>query len=119
MTCPHCAKMAAELAELRSALGLAEMSGAVFAVREALGLSPTTARLVLKLYSAAGRPVEKKALETALTAPGSGQCLKVHIWRIRQLVGADLIETVTGYGYRLSPSGMARVGLIISPKVAA
>ena len=66
--------MAAELAELRSALGLAEMSGAVFAVREALGLSPTTARLVLKLYSAAGRPVEKKALETALTAPGSGQC---------------------------------------------
>ena len=55
MTCSHCTAMAAELAELREAIGLAEMSGSVFAVREALGLSPTTARLVLKLYSAAGR----------------------------------------------------------------
>jgi len=119
MTCPNCASMAAELAELRSALGLAEMSGSVFAVREALGLSPTTARLVLKLYSAAGRPVEKKALDSVLSEGVGGQCLKVHIWRIRQLVGSDLIETVPGYGYRLSPSGMDWVGLIISPKVAA
>lgn len=119
MTCPHCAKMAAELAELRSALGLAEMSGSVFALREALNLSPTTARLVLKLYSAAGRPVEKKALDAVLSKGVGDRCLKVHIWRIRQLVDSHFIETVPGYGYRLSQSGMGWVGLIISPKVAA
>lgn len=119
MTCPNCAKIAAELAELRNAVGLAEMSGSVFAVREALGLGPTTARLVLKLYSAAGRPVEKKALDAVLSKGVGDRCLKVHIWRIRQDVGADFIETVPGYGYRLSPSGMDWVSLIVSPKVAA
>jgi len=111
--------MAAELAELREALGLAETSGAAFALREALGLSPTLARLILKLYSAAGRPVEKKALDAVLSESVGPKCLKVHVWRIRQDQGADFIETVTGYGYRLSSSGMVLVNQVISVKEAA
>lgn len=119
MTCPHCAQTSAELAELRAAIGVAETRGAIPALRDAFGLSPTVARLVLKLYSAAGRPVEKHALDSLLSVGVGSKTLKVHIWRIRQDIGADCIETVPGYGYRLSKAGLDLIFQAVSPQVAA
>ncbi|MEM6422049.1 MAG: winged helix-turn-helix domain-containing protein, partial [Pseudomonadota bacterium] len=73
---------------------------------EPLKLTPTEFRLLHCLIVSADRPCSANELaERAFDNPSAktGSEIPVYIGRLRDKVGKDVIETVRGFGYRLSP----------------
>lgn len=104
--CVDCARYRQEIAELRREYGQTISDAHMVAVRTKFGLTATLTQLVLILFVAgdwvSSRSLEKRFDKTADT-------IKVHICRIRRLVGHDFVETSYAVGYRLSDEGMVRV----------
>ncbi|MDP1598994.1 hypothetical protein [Phenylobacterium sp.] len=108
MSCPQCSKLSRELAGAREMLGLLDGDVAADVIRRRFKLSLMDARILMRLYAAAGRPVQFWALEQELQVE-SRAGLKVHISHIRRSLGGDFVETARDVGYRLSPVGRARI----------
>jgi DNA-binding response OmpR family regulator len=119
MTCPRCETLARELAELRGSIGALEDDSAPTVARR-FRMSFMDARLTMRLYAAAGRSVQTYALEEELLGDDPApETLRVHIYRIRQALGGDAIETVRDVGYRLTPLGRAKIYQTLNQERAA
>lgn len=109
MTCPHCARMKAEIERLRDGLGiLNDLEETALALREHFAITATGANILAQLYAGGGRPVQYWALEQHMKFAQDARTLKAHVWFLRNAVGPDFIETVREVGYRLTPVGRAR-----------
>jgi len=128
MTCDRCAKFADLLAErderiacLEGELGLRANAEAMARLRSVWGVTPAEAQVLMHLHGAQGRLVNEKLIEDALprndhATDRSGYAIvKVYVSRLRTKLGRDVIETVWGRGYKITPEGMAKVEAILSP----
>ena len=71
---------------------------------------PVSARILMTLIENAGRTFPAYTLHTALP-----KVTAAHIATLRQRYGADIIETVTGRGYRVSVATAARLSKEMAP----
>ena len=115
MSCERCAQLEEEVAYLKSELGIAQDGDAVLALKMRFGMTPNTARFLLRLYRANGRVVTRNVLEDTLmhvteTYEGYSDFTKVYAHRARNALGHDTLVTVRGVGYAMSPSGLKRIG---------
>lgn len=102
--CVDCARLKAEIADLKRAYG--QEYPALGPVATALGLTRDQTRIVLILFYAKDW-VSSHTLEARMDS--TFDCLKTHICRIRRLVGREFIETQYAIGYRLSEAARRRV----------
>lgn len=123
MTC-DCEALRDRVAELESELGLrrqAELMHALALVGRELSdrRAPSASRILAALYAAKGRPVSTDNLMRA--APNKGyhederlrNIVSVYVYYLRKALGKDAIETVYGFGYRLSAKGMAQAAAML------
>jgi DNA-binding SARP family transcriptional activator len=75
---------------------------------EAFAIQPRGARILLRLYRAAPRYRATSLLLPELSTPSEGN-LKVAIHNLKKKVGADVITSAAGAGYRLTPVGQDRL----------
>ncbi|MBM6399945.1 response regulator transcription factor [Phycicoccus sonneratiae] len=72
---------------------------------EVLALTPTEMRLFLELAEEPGRVLSRRALLERVWGYGDAEdedhLVTVHVQRLRAKVGAEHVETVRGFGYRL------------------
>lgn len=104
------AELEAEVAWLKSELGLQEESTAIAKLADT-GLTPLEARLVLAMYRTR-RTLSPEVLFDYLPHPSDGADLtivKSAIHRIRRKWGSLSVETVAAVGYRLTTTGEAVV----------
>lgn len=82
------------------------------ALREHLGLRPTGAVILLRLYQAGGRYVttEQLVVTTQTRADDGDNLIKVQIHYMRKQIGRETIAVLPGTGYKLSKQGLALVG---------
>lgn len=124
MTCPHCEDKDDRIAWLESELGLQRTESEIDALRMAFGLTPQQSEIVRALYHAKGRTVSKLQLWDACPPVTAGEdrvpeILNVHVCKIRNILGRDVIHTSWGRGYALTPAGMAKVAPILTPQQVA
>lgn len=86
----------------------------VAAIRKATRLFPAPAAMLLRLYDARGRLISKERLEELVPPVRveervDWKVVDVYMHRIRKVLGFDVIETIWGNGYRLTPLGVAAV----------
>lgn len=133
MTCARCEDLEAEIAYLRSELGLsvdatrvARLTDHLRSFRYAHLRGRTgVARLLLALYDAHGRVLTRPQLLDAIP-PASGdedtrstQLIDALVWGARSALGKDAIVNLWGCGYALSPEGMAKVAEIVGAPTLA
>jgi DNA-binding response OmpR family regulator len=108
--CPRCHELETELAALKASLSKAGLPKVAAVARE-LGLTEVQANIVIRLQRAKGAPVDKDSLSFEVPSDDHSPALiNAHVNNIRKRLGFDFIETIWGRGFRLSASGMARVG---------
>ncbi len=81
------------------------MARAVYRQGERIDVTQREWRVLEALLQRAGRVVSKNDLEALMLGLGgelASNSLEVHISRLRRKLGADVIETVRGMGYRVS-----------------
>ena len=88
-------------------------------LKKRLGLRPTPARIALMLYEANGQPVHSEKLRINRLKPGKNmpddtrmsedKNVSVAIVHTRRVLGSSAIETVWGYGYKMSPLGLEKM----------
>jgi len=81
------------------------MARAVYRQGERIDVTQREWRVLEALLQRAGRVVSKSDLEALMLGLGgelASNSLEVHISRLRRKLGADVIETVRGMGYRVS-----------------
>ncbi len=71
---------------------------------QALCLTPKEHDILLLLIQAGGRPVCRETLNRRLGPDLTSNALEVHVHSLRKLLGRERIETVRGFGYRLTAS---------------
>jgi len=120
VTCGNCEVLRARVHRLERELGLRRRDGAVAALIVRLGVTQMGALILLTLYEAKGRFVQKEhILETTLCANAAS--LRVQIKHIRAKLAPDTIITAAGQwrfpgaGYALSPAGRAAVLAALQP----
>ena len=110
--CIHCAAMADEIAELRSALGLSGRLTEQRAIERTFGLTRQQARLLQALYDAGGKVVPRLTLDSLVLKPeiyeDGSDALKVIVCRVRAKLGHEIIDTAEG-GYAITQAGRAMV----------
>ncbi|HEV2365195.1 MAG TPA: helix-turn-helix domain-containing protein [Caulobacteraceae bacterium] len=103
----------AENAWLRAQLAERAEAEEVAHVACALRLPPTPALLLLFLQRRGHRYTSKAFLDEIFPTDGdegrAPNTWSVHVWRIRRALGFDAVETLWGFGYRLTPTGRARL----------
>ena len=119
--CARCDELLERVAWLESELGI--RNRAEEAVRLGFKLSPSEARILLRLYHAGGRLVTLAQLDDAAPAfdpSGDREYVvgRVYAYRLRMRMGGDTIRGVRGQGYHLSPEGVAAVCAVIQPMAA-
>lgn len=140
MTCPHCTDLlqayerrCADLEEqnawLRRELGYRHSDATIGLLSDALrrgkyGGRVSCAKMLATLYGAGGNVVSKWQLMDATSDLSfederDSSIVKVWITHIRSALGFDAIENVWGKGYRLSPSGMAKVSAVLGAESKA
>ena len=109
--CPHCEDKDAEIAYLKSELGLTQTSARIANYRKAFGITIQTARVLIAMVDTHGRLLTNDQIETAMERPNGGvdKIVDVNICRLRKALGFDAFETVWGLGYRITPHGLAKV----------
>lgn len=102
-----------ENADLRAELAQLRKIAAAPVIRRGLKLaSETHAAMLARLWSAGdGRWVSLADLELDLPADKmvDENTVRVHVARLRGIIGSDMIETGRGRGYRLTAVGMTRI----------
>lgn len=100
----------AENAFLRSELGLIENAQLTARLKDIYGLRPSAARLLGTLHRVRGRVLTKNYLVEAIgSAEECGRTVDVLVFKIRQALGHDAVETLVGQGIRIGPAGIAAV----------
>lgn len=122
--CARCEDLEAEVAYLKSELGLRVDLEQRRRICTALKLRPAEGLFVLVLFNAKGRPLTKEQIEEALPAlndeePRSYKLIHTYASRVRRVLGFDAIDTVWGQGLKMSPVGCSRVLAILNPVEAA
>jgi DNA-binding response OmpR family regulator len=121
--CARCEELEERVAWLESELGLQTHALTLDLLRSAMNTGSTykrkgAAALVAALYGAKGRPLDRLQLSERLPRGGRDgrdeRVVDVYICAARKELGADIIATVWGGGYRLTDTGMARVSAILS-----
>jgi DNA-binding response OmpR family regulator len=126
--CPRCDELRERVAWLESELGLQRDQTDVEALRRVIlrfryrsgGIgSAHCARMLLALYRAGGRAMSRYQLMEAAPPSGGGEddrnanLVGVMMCLARRALGYGAIENVWGSGYRLTPTGIARVAEIL------
>ncbi len=107
-------ELKAEVAYLRSELGLSVSMVEVERLRRSLPLTPQQAQLLLALYARKGLPLSCHQLEERISRGEdyTSRIVDVIVSQVRARIGAGAIERIwmgeVG-GYRLSPSGLEKV----------
>lgn len=116
MTCPNCEQLKIRIEELELQINN-KQHVAYDALYRLTGVTPNEAGIVMHLYNAKGRPLDKFFLhDNRVTARDAGAIspddIKVYVSRIRKKMGADAV--VTGpYGYMLGDRGRQLVDLAL------
>ncbi len=119
------AELEEENAWLRSELGLVVDGDQLATLRKTYEMATGAACLVLALYRAKGRLLNKLQLHEAIPAiwkDHDERCVKivdVRICHARKGVGRDAIETICGQGYGLTPEGMEKVRAALGEQPAS
>lgn len=118
MTCPHCLRLSAkvevqrqQIRDLQLALGLRAENGALGALgamMDALGVTPSEALILTVLAAHRGRHCAIAKISEQTSCP-TGDNVRVHVMRLRKKFGAEFIRTVYGAGYALGESGLGIV----------
>lgn len=108
------AELECEVAYLKEELGQMRHAGRLATITSRAGISRSMAAIVLALYDVAGRPMTNIQIYEITREFGTKddvdlRILGVHVCGIRKAIGADCIETIHGYGYRLSKGGRERI----------
>lgn len=112
-----------ELLQLKQQLGLAAEVTDLQKMRMRWRLTESEARLLAAIYGQRGGAVSKERLMYALygsrdEAP-EPKIIDVMVCRIRDKIGAQLIETLHATGYRLTPQGVTIVEALLLLPVSA
>jgi len=103
--CANCARLLAEIEDLKAELGYVGETGAAYRARKTLGLTPTEFKLAQALWAGRNRPyVAITALAPAICTENA---LKIHVCHLRKKMGAAAVESIWGLGYKLNPAGVA------------
>ena len=116
MTCSHCIAIMRENERLREELiqarneTRARVTSRLYAELRQAGMTTSMAWIAMQLFHAQGRVVsEEFILENrpimSDSAFGDSRVVKVHICRLRKVMGADTILTHWGRGYSLAETG--------------
>lgn len=115
MTCPHCLRLSAkveaqrqQIRDLQLALGLRAENGALGAMMDALGVTPTETLILAVLRAARGRYVAASAVVDMTSVPDDLN-LRSHVFRLRSKLGREAVLSAYGRGYALSESGLGIV----------
>lgn len=121
--CDRCARLEErvagledEVAYLRSEMGLSVSATRVGLVRAALKLRPGCCKMLLAMFDAKGRVLNRFQLAEAHAHPNGGDTLRavnVHMCLIRKRLGQESIEGVWGVGYRLTDAGRDKLARIL------
>jgi DNA-binding response OmpR family regulator len=107
--CPRCEGLAAEVAYLKSELGIQYDEAELRRLQDAFSLRRGPAQFLRVLRNARGRVVPHLQVLDAL--PGNDDrgltLLSVYACRVRSSLGHSALESVRGVGYRLSQGGLA------------
>lgn len=133
--CQRCEELEERVAWLESELGLqrdADVEArmlAAFPHQAGVPYHPSrrgALRALLALYQAKGRPVTHLQILEAVPPANGGDdertsnLVATWVCVARRIVGRDAIESVWGKGYRLTPTGLARVSAALeADRVAA
>ncbi len=103
------AKLQAEVAMLRQRLCMAEPDRAEVALMVQHKLTRGEAALLTTLMAARPRPVDRYSLEAAIPARDHAsdrniKIVDVLLCKLRKKLGPDVIETVSGLGWRIDPN---------------
>lgn len=122
MTCAHCRvvsaeneRLAGEVAALRRELEASYRDRGLAAIVARLGLTPSQARITLRLYEAGGKPVSHEILERELLYTPSRVGLRVLISQARQRLERDIYLAVPSVGYALTVPGVSMVMCALHP----
>lgn len=108
--CPRCQELEDEIRSLRRELAYEIDRIKAHDLRHGLKLTKGLSEILWLLYTSNGRNVTVEAMDD-LTTGRNGikrqglKVFQVQICRLRELLGAESIETVQGIGYRLTPLG--------------
>lgn len=107
------AELEGEVAELREMLGFDAREDIAQAFRAHFRVYPQAARLLASLYSAKGRLRPLHVLDDAIPRKDGAdrdnlKIVSVLIYKLREVLGRDAIENISGSGYRLTAYGQAR-----------
>jgi DNA-binding response OmpR family regulator len=117
--CPRCEDHEAEIAYLRSELGLVVDLHAANHLRKAAGIGLCEAKIVLHLRHCAHHTTTRLQLDDHLRESNSGNAIDTHICKIRKVLGHDAFEPIKGHGYTLTPAGVARVDALMGEQPVA
>lgn len=131
MTCERCEELAEKIAWLESELGLQKHSAMIEKIKVVIprlgprGHScsrPQCAEFIAALYNAKGRPVSNYQLcelvPTHRTVDRNIAVTKVWVYGARRALGVHAVRTARGFGYQLTPEGMAQVAEILGEHVS-
>ncbi len=105
----------AEVAYLRSELGLDLNEERIAFFCDRLNLMPTAGRMLDALYQAKGRPLSiQRLLDAMNSADETGKGVGVRVCHIRKVLGFEAIATRWSRGYSLTPAGMQRVNALLA-----
>lgn len=121
--CQRCDDLEEQVAYLKSELGLQERADAIEKIRRLMGSAATSngrasvSRMILALYAAHGRPMNKYQIMDAVPSPTDkdrdAKIVDVWVCLARKRLGRDAVLNVWGNGYQLSPEAMERIALLL------
>jgi len=101
------AELEEENAYLRGELGLTDTSAQRAILRRA-GLTGAMAALMTALHCANGRTLSVLQILDAMGTTAEPKIVAVQVSKLRAKWGREVIETVWGCGYRITPAGVAK-----------
>lgn len=114
MTCGNCTVLRDQVRRLERELGLRVRDGQIGALVVRLGVYPMGAQILNALYEAKGRFIKTDDLIRA-TGIANEPALRTQVCFLRKNIGGDLIQSVYGSGYCLTPAGMSLVFAAVQP----
>ena len=107
------AELEAEVAYFKGELGLAVDVDRLDRLRLVIGLTPLEMRLMLALAAGKGRAMSRALIAESLPETwGTGRDIKIVdtlVSKIRRKLGVEVIGTIPGFVYRITPEGLALI----------
>lgn len=108
-----------EVAYLRSELGLVRDLAQIGRLVTRLRIGKTQANFLLALYNSRANPLNRYRLYDITRMHGLREevdikIVDIQVCKLRRQLGHDVIETVRGLGYRLTPLGVATVEMALA-----